>query len=92
MTKGAMIQLTEEHTFQYAQKHTARVAARIESQRTGIHHTHYLTGTFRNLEERMCWTIVPVSVSKAALVPLSHSSQRTPAYDRREDDKQRNKS
>lgn len=50
----------EEHGTQFASKRRAQLAARIETQRTGVKHTHYLTTTWRALEERMCWTIIPV--------------------------------
>lgn len=63
----SMIRDEEEHGTQFANKRRAQVAARLETQRTGVKHTHYLTTTWRALEERMCWTIIPVSTARKRL-------------------------
>ncbi len=55
-----MIKNHEEHGMQFSDKRRAAIAARIETQRTRMPHTHYLTTTYRDLEERMCWTIMLV--------------------------------
>ena len=63
----SMLSEAEEHGTQFSQKKKAALAARIESRRTGVKHTHYLTTTWRDLVERLCWTVVPVSTAKATL-------------------------
>jgi hypothetical protein len=45
--EGSMITTHEEHAWQFASKKLAITLAKLESQRTGIKHTHYLTGTYR---------------------------------------------
>ena len=62
-----MIHDDEEHGAQFSSKRRARMAASIETQRTGIRHTHYLTTTYRQLSERMCWTIIPVVTARKML-------------------------
>jgi hypothetical protein len=62
-----MINKTEEHGWQFSNKRAAQISARLETQRTGIKHTLYLTTTFRNLNERMCWTIIPVTTAMSRL-------------------------
>lgn len=64
---GLMITESEEHSYQFASKSKAQIAARIESQRTGLKHTHYLITTWRNLEQRICWTIIPVRTARQRL-------------------------
>lgn len=63
----SMLQEREEHGSQFSRKAKAMQAARIESQRTGVRHTHYLTTTWRDLIERLCWTIIPVSTARSHL-------------------------
>lgn len=67
MTHPSFISDSEEHTFQFASKSKARTAAKIESQRTGIEHTHYFITTWRNLQPRFCWTIIPVRTAAQRL-------------------------
>ena len=62
-----MITASEEHDTQVASKRRAQMIARIETQRTGIEHTHYLTTTYRQLNERMCWTVIPVRTARKML-------------------------
>lgn len=57
----------EEHGAQFSSKRRAAIAARIESQRSHIKHTHYLTTTWRDLTERLCWTIVPTKTAISRL-------------------------
>lgn len=63
----SMIIPDEEHGAQFSSKSKASSAAHIESQRTGVKHTHYLTSTWRGLVERLCWTVIPVSTAKRRL-------------------------
>lgn len=67
MTCLGMIAESEEHGSQFSSKSKASLAARIESQRTSVRHTHYLITTWRNLEQRLCWTIIPVKTAKQRL-------------------------
>lgn len=62
-----MITETEEHGSQFSSRTRAQLAARVETQRTGICHTHYLTTTCRNLVDRICWTVIPISVARKRL-------------------------
>jgi hypothetical protein len=57
----------EEHSFQFATKTKARTVAKIESQRTGVAHTHYLITTWRNMEPRFCWAIIPTRTAEQRL-------------------------
>lgn len=70
MTGFLWLRKDEERNNEFASKRSAQSAARIESQRTGMAHTHYLTTTYRNLEERLCWTIIPVTTARKMLGAL----------------------
>lgn len=53
-----MIEANDERINQFRSKLRAQKRAQRETARTGRHHQILLTHTWRNLEERLCWTVV----------------------------------